>query len=235
MAFGGLKGTLTGSAASITASNSIAGSVAVAVGDLIFAVSCQQTALTSTAATDNLGNIYTAQNAGTLSGAAVSGRAFWSLVTVAGTLTSIAIAATASANDWCGVAGVIEGPFDPSPLDTNPANITTDITSPFTCPATGTLAQASEVVMAWGATTNASNFSWSATSPNLLAIGASSALIVRVALGYQAVSATTTVSPEFTAGGNPTADVLGTCSFKGVAPPAPPPFPRPMRFYTRRF
>ena len=209
MAFGGLKGTLTGNGNSITASNSIAGSVSVAVGDLVFAVLGQQTNLTATTASDNLGNTYTATNAGTDAGAA-TGRAYYSRVTVAGTLTSVAIVASASTNDWAGFAAVIEGPFQASPLDKNIANGTADLTSPFTCPATGTLTQADEVIMCWMASDGSAT--WSATSPNLKAGQVANSTNIKVIIGYQAVSSTSTVSPEFT-GTNPTVDVLGTSTF----------------------
>ena len=214
MAFGGLKGTLSGNGNSITASNSIAGSVAVNVGDLVFAVISEQTSLTATTAGDNLGNTYAAQNAGTLNSTILSGRAYWSRITVAGTLTSVAIVATASAHDWAGFAAILEGPFDLSPVDTNAANITSDITSPFTCPATGTLARANEAVLCWGAANESTV--WAATSPNLLAGNVNNSINVKVAIGYQATSATTTVTPNFTAAANPTNNILGTISFKGI-------------------
>jgi hypothetical protein len=217
MSFGTLKGTLTGNGASVTASNALAGSVVVNTGDLIFAVFGQQTALTASAASDNLGNTYTAQNAGTLSG--VSGRAFYARVTVPGTLTSVTVAASASTNDYAGFVAVIEGPFVAAPIDANPANTTGDITSPYACPATGTLAQALEVVIAWSASDGSAT--WSATSPNLLAGQAINATTIKVVVGYQAVNSTTTVSPAFT-GTAPTGNVLGTASFKEDLSPPPP-------------
>jgi hypothetical protein len=73
MAFGGLKGTLVGGNNSIPNPLPATGSVAVVVGDLVVALCTQQTALTVTAAADNLGNTYAAQNAGTLASTTVSG------------------------------------------------------------------------------------------------------------------------------------------------------------------
>lgn len=211
MAFGGLRGTLAGNATSITNPFSATGSVAVSVGDLVYAVLCEQTSLTVTAVSDNLGNTYSALNAGTDAGAA-TGRAFYSRVTVAGTLTSVSATCTASSDNVAFVVAVIEGPIIVSPLDANPANITSDITSPFTCPATGVLAQANEIVMCW-ASVNTST-SYAATSPNLLALQQASATVIRGMIGYQAVAATTSVSPAFTAASNPTQCILGTSSFK---------------------
>src|SRR5688572_1928328 len=135
MAFGDVKGTFTANAVSITNPFVAAGSVAVVVGDLIFAVINQQTALTATACADNLGNTYTATNAGVDSGTS-TGRAFYSRVTVAGTITFVRFTTTASANNVTGVAVSFEGPFTSPPIDANPANVS-DVASPFTGPATG--------------------------------------------------------------------------------------------------
>ncbi len=211
MAFGALRGTLSGAANSITNPFSATGSVAVVRGDLIFAVLGEQTSVTVTAVTDNLGNTYTATQVGTDAGTS-TGRAFYSRVTVPGTLTSVDAAATGSADNVAFFVAVIEGPVIASPLDANPTNITSDTTSPFTCPATGTLAQANEIVMSWAVATGSTV--WAATSPNLLAGQLATQAVLHTVVGYQAVTATTTVSPEFTAGSNPTDAVLGTASFK---------------------
>src|SRR5215471_10153473 len=109
MALGDLKGTLTGNGNSVTNPSDLSGSVAVNVNDLVVVVFGQQTNLTATGVTDNLGNTYTAQNAGTDAGTS-TGRAFYSIVTVSGTLTVCHVAASASTNDYAGIAGVFEGP-----------------------------------------------------------------------------------------------------------------------------
>lgn len=221
MAFGDLKGTLAGSGPSVTNPSNLTGSVSVAVGDLVLAFFSQQTNLTASGATDNLGNSYSAQNAGTDAGT-VTGRLFYSRATVAGTLTTIHVAATASNNDYAGIAGVLEGPVASPPIDKNPANITADLTSPFNCPATGTLSQANEIVIAWIAAFGAvAGGTWAATSPNLLAASANLDANCLAALGYQAVSSTSSVTPVFTYSTNPTADALGTCSFKKAPPFVP--------------
>lgn len=211
MAFGGLKGTLVGGNNSIPNPLPATGSVSVAVGDLVVAVIGQQTALTVTAVTDNLGNTYTAQNAGTLSGTTISGRMFYSRVTVAGTLTTVNAAATASANDATIAVAVFEGLFESPPIDTNPANATNDVTTPYTSPASGTLAQAVELVVSWMTFNSTSVLS--ATSPNLKAVQNSQSANADVVIGYQVTAATTTVTPAWT-GTAPTANVLGTASFK---------------------
>lgn len=216
MAQGDLKGTKTGNAASIPNPFVISTGtdIAVQVGDLLVALCGQQTALTVTACADNLGNTYTAQNAGTDAGA-ITGRMFWSVATVGGTLTQFSFTTTSSTNNVAGAGAVFEGPFlaNASQPDANPANNNnTDNTSPFTCPATGTLAQAREQVIAWmvGDTNNV----WSATSPNLKAAQSTSAALANAIIGYQTVSSTTTLSPAFTSAASTTVSVQGTVSFK---------------------
>jgi len=181
--------------------------VAVSVGDLIYVAFSQQTALTATSASDNLGNTYSAVNAGT-DGGTPTHRAFYARVTTAGTLTTISVAATASTNDASAVAAVIEGPFMVGPLDANPAN-TTDGTTPFTCPATGTLAQAEEVIMASIGIN--SNQTVAASSPFTLS-GTVARANISTGVSRQKVSATTTQTPEFT--GTTAAAVQTTASFK---------------------
>jgi hypothetical protein len=213
MAFGALRaGTvLSGSANSITNPFAVTGSQDVAVGDLVVAVFAEQTALTVTTVTDNLGNTYVAQNAGTDAGT-ITGRAYYARVTMPGTLTSVSAVATASGDNVAAVAAAFEGPFITSPLDANPANNNnTDNASPFTCPSTGVLAQAAELVVAW--MSGQAGTTWLATSPNLKAADAVSQSVSTVILGYQVVAATTAVAPAFT-GTNPSVSVQGTMSFK---------------------
>jgi hypothetical protein len=215
MAFGDLRGTLDSTGSSIANPETITGSVAVSIGDLVFVTFAQQTALTVGTMTDDLGHTYTATNAGTDAGA-VSGRSYYLYVTTAGTLTTISVTTTASGNDHAAIAAVIEGPFDASPLDANIANSTAETASPYNCPSTGVLSQASEVVIGWGTISDAAS-AWSATSPNLLAGTVSPGSNARATIGYQAVAATTAVAPEFTSGASPANVVVGTSSFKAAA------------------
>ena len=210
MAFGDSKGSLTANVGSVTNPTNLTGSVVVAVGDLVFVDFGQQTALTATnTVTDNLGNTYVAVNAGTDAGS-VSIRCWYSRVTVAGTLTQISVPATASTNDAAAVATVFEGPFAPgTTLDANPANVT-DGTSPYTAPATGTLVQNNEAVIA--AIAFPGNQAISATSPAVLA-GSVARANVSVAISVTVVSATTSVTPEFTIGAAGTSG-LTTASFR---------------------
>lgn len=213
--FGAVSGVFKVAANSITNPTNTgvvtSGSGAVNVGDLVYVVVGEDTSTTATAVTDNLGNSYAATQAGTDAGTS-TGRAFWSRVTVAGTITNIAVTATASTDNVAIVAAIFSGPFLASPLDANPTNITTDITSPFTCPATGTLAQAQELVVTWGVATGSTV--WAATSPNTLIDQQATQTVIHTVLASQVVRSTGTISPAFTAASNPTDAVLATTSFK---------------------
>ncbi len=212
-AYGTLIGTFSGNSASIGTSltaSTLVGSGAVVPGDLVYVVQGEQLTNTNTSVTDSQGNTYTQVTASVDSGTATA-RPWFFRITTAGTLTSVTSTQNGGTNNGVLAAAIIAGPFDASPLDANPANITSDILSPFSCPTTGTLAQANEVVMCFSASTGSAAFS--ATSPNLLAVEVATAAIMSVRIGYQAVSVTTAVIPEFT-GTNPTDGCLGTASFK---------------------
>lgn len=96
-------------------------------------------------------------------------------------------------------------------IDTHPAD-NTDATTPFDCPSSGVLAQASEIV--FGSRANATTGTLAATAPNLIVdtaatTGGSS---TGVGLCYQVVNATTAVAPQMT--GTSAAGVDATFSFK---------------------
>lgn len=211
--FGALKGAFTGNATSIGTSaplNTLAsGSAVVEYGDLIYAVFGEEVAPTTTTVGDNLGNIYAATQVATDAGTS-TGHAYWARVTNPGTITAITAVANGGTNNFAGAALLIQGPLATSPLDKNPTNITTDVTSPFTCPSSTTLTQAQEIVIGWSCSTGSAV--WAATSPNLLGAQIATAAVLSVRIGYQAVAATTAVLPEFT-GTNPTDGVLGTTTF----------------------
>ena len=152
MAFGGVKGTLSGNALSITNPMNATGSVSVAVGDLLICVVGERTLITTTGVTDNLGHTYTAQDAG-IDGGNGTAIAFWKIATSAGTLTTQSAACTASADD-CGIVGAVyEGPYAASPLDKSPAGVSDSLT-PWLGPATGVLSQADELALFYFGTGN---------------------------------------------------------------------------------
>jgi hypothetical protein len=211
MAFGGLKGTLVGGNNSIPNPLPATGSVAIAVGDLIVAVVAQQTALTVTACGDNLhgASTYSAQNAGTL--ATISGRMFYKLVTVAGTLTTVNAVTTSSTNDCSIAVAVFEGPFKTSPLDATPANLSADTTTPYSCPASGVLGQADELVVGWmAAASTAAHTAGGGFTKQVEQLQSANAA---AKISSLVVAATTTQTPTWT-GTAPSADVLGTASFR---------------------
>jgi hypothetical protein len=213
MAFGDLKGTLTGSATSVGTSIAATGSVSVAVGDLVFAMIAEQAAISSTVCNDSIGGAaYTAISAGLDAGSTVTGRAFYKRMTSAATLTSVTFTTNGGANNAVALAAVIEGPFDASPLDTNPTGITNDNTTPYTCPSTGTLVQVQEVVLNFVVHTG--NVTLTATSPNTKSVQLNTATILTAAIGRQVVSATTAVAPAWTSSATPTESAYNTVSFK---------------------
>ena len=218
MAFGDNKGVLQGNAASVPAAPAIntvlSGSAAVNIGDLVVAVfSVQSTTVgvvLGATATDNLGHTYAALNAGTDAGV-LELRAYWTRITSAGTITAITGSAGAgSGNNWCGVAGIYEGPFDTSPLDANPANVANDTTSPFTATSTGTLAQAAELAVCFFAKNGSGT--WAAQSPLLKDNEQPTASIQSCGIGHQVTAATTAIAPAWT--GTATTDVIGVATFR---------------------
>jgi hypothetical protein len=212
MAFGDILGNLTGIGASVLNPSTATGSVATVTGDLIVGVFAQQTNLTVTGAGDNLGNTYTAQNAGTDAGL-TTGRMFYSRVTFPGTLTTVNFTATASANNYACVATVYRGDFAFPPLNANPNNSVADITSPFTCPPTGTMTQTSQVVVGWAcASIGSANWTASSGITTVSVQAVDPGGIIISVLGSVVKTTTTTVTPAF-AGAAPGDDVLGAASF----------------------
>lgn len=209
MAFGALIASGTASGASIAAANAVAITGAVSVGDVILAVMGEQTALTATGVTDNLGNTYTALNAGTDAGS-VTGRAFVARVTSPGNLSSVTVAATSSGNDFAVAATCWSGPAQLG-QEAAPANITSPVTSPFICPGTGTsMSNPSNLVIGWGS--GNVNATWTASSPTTIAIQ-STRTNAHVVISYLVVTSAASVSCIMT-GSNQSQIVLGTLSLR---------------------
>jgi len=200
------------------------GSVSVALQDLILFMISETTGMTTVGVTDNLGNTYASPNA--YEGGNLSSVLYYSVVTIAGTLTTINANTTASTRDAAVSAAVIEGPFAASgALDVATAWATGDTASPYPCPASGVLAQADELVVACGG--RYLGRALVATSPNLLAIGTFSGTTdgqsgsVLAAIGYQVVASTSSVTPEFTGSGITSESTFATFSFKKELPGQP--------------
>jgi hypothetical protein len=219
MAFGDYLGSLTGRGDAVDGGSYVAtGSVAVSVGDLIVIVVAELNGsadqFVGSTPDDNLlaeDEEYTAQNAG--SNTDLAAIAFYRYVTEAGTLTDIDVDAVEdNDNEYVIVAVAFRGPFTDPPIDQNPANVEDDTSSPFTAPATGVLAQSSELVLAWAASDGTAT--WSATAPNVKR-HQETGTDVQIIIGSQVTAATTSVTPAFT-GSNPGTSVLGTMSFKAA-------------------
>ena len=215
MAFGAVRGTLENQSTSPGTGISATGSIACSVGDLIVTLYAFRTAVTPTVSDNQGGGNHTALNAGT----ATNGRAypFYKRVTTAFTLTSVTAAHTSDTADAAIMVMVFEGPFDASPLDQNPAFTSTDNTSPFDCPTSGTLSQADELVLGFRAQGNgAANGNYGAGNSFTIGVDASSGTGANTCSGaivYRVVSATTSVAPQITASTNTNGN-NGTASFK---------------------
>lgn len=227
MAFGALKGTLTGSSTSPTTSLGASGSVSVSVGDLIvvnFAfiyTGLPQVGLTFT---DNLGNVYNILPVLGSEGTSVIQIIYagYAYVTVSGTLTSITAAWTFSSTSDAAISvSVYEGTFEQNPLDIFITPILTDSTSPYTCPATGTLNAADELIIGMQAqSTGATAGSYGAASGYTLDVSASSgtaAGTVSCGIVSKIVTATTTTTPGITTGADQSGRVSTLTFFKSGA------------------
>lgn len=210
-------GSLTGGSASITNPTDATGSVEVKVGDLIVAVIGQQTALTATGVTDNLGNTYTAQNAGTDAGN-TTGRMFYAYVTVPGTLTTVHFAATASANDVSVCAAAFRGPFNTSPLDKTAANRSNDTSNPLTANSIATPSFPRTLQIGWFAGANsASGIDTTGAAGDIVAQQFQSTAI-QSAISAAIITDGSAQTMGFTAAGTIGNNVIGTASFKGSDP-----------------
>lgn len=215
MSAGTLKGLLSGRGTTLPDPFPATGSVVVLVNDIVYVSICQRLSSTSVSVDDNLGNTYTAVSAFTNSGS-IFGRAFWARVTNPGTLTTVNVQSSEvnDDNDWIVYAGVYEGPFVASPLDANPSN-TTDSGGTTTCPPTGVLAQASELVVSWVSSDGeAGDFPFTANLPMLLVDSELAGNAIRHGQAYKKVSATTSTTPSFSTTDSSSAAVEGTTSFK---------------------
>lgn len=222
MAFGDLRGTLSGSAGAGFLTDPLdattgAGSVSVSIGDLIFVVVGESATLQVTGCTDNLGNTYAAVTAGLSSTSVLSLRAFYSIATNAGSVSAVHAAGMTSGSAAGAIcASIYAGPFNA--IDKAIA-LVLDTTAPFTATTTGTLAQADELVCGYAGVELSTGGSLSgATSPFNADGDASDGVDVQVRSSSLVVSATTAQVASFT-GSTVHAGIVGVASFKkGTAP-----------------
>jgi hypothetical protein len=223
---------------SILASQPVYGAAKVDIGDLVIVAVNESTSLTATAASDNLGNAYSAINAGTDAGA-MTLRGFYSRVTNAGYITPITVTCSASADDFVALAAAYKGPFVDPPLDMTPAN-TTDITSPFTTTTSGTLTQADELIIVIGADVTAAGPQYVGNSPLVRDHdGVQTGAFLSAAIMSAVVSSTADTAYSFTKTSDPTAAVQTIATFKKAsgapASTAMPPFHRRPHFFAGSF
>lgn len=147
--FGNLLATASYTNAGTSASMAMSSAVTVKAGDLVVVVVGEQIgAPSSTGVSDDLSNTWNGLTAG--GGGNVGGRLWWSIITNAGSMTVTVTGGTSSADDSANTLCVYEGPFAASPVDVESSAVyNASAAGPWSTPATGTLAQAAELIIAW--------------------------------------------------------------------------------------
>jgi hypothetical protein len=212
--FGDLIGAASNQALSVTNPFSPSTAQTISAGDLVFVAYAEVTGTTATGCTDNLGNTYSALTSGSTTSV------YYTVATTGGACTP-AIATTASARDASIVVGCYKGPFDGTPLDKNPAVTASDNAEPYTAPATGTLAQADELIVGYFLAFNNGEASYDTPSPSargdaMVAIG--TANTTSGALTSKVVAATTTLTFELSGGTGTRPHTCGVATFKKGSP-----------------
>jgi hypothetical protein len=181
--------------------------ITLAVGDLVIVNIFEGTSATSAGVSDSLGHTGTALTSGGLT------KAYYYVATSAGDAT-ISVDTTASTNDVMMTVAVYAGPFAASPLDANPA-MTSDSAEAYTCNATGTLAQADELIIGYfGSATGETFYDTPAASSKIDVQGAVAGVAGSACITSLVVAATTTVTLAISGGvGTRTTD-CGVATFK---------------------
>jgi hypothetical protein len=215
MAFGALRGTLTGNNTSPTTGISATGSVSVTAGDLVVVSYALRVTGNTVTVQDNLGNHYTQLPSIDTVGNSPS-RPFYCIVKANGTLTTVTGSHTTTTGDAAVAVSVFEGVFDGWAVDKFTTQ-SADSTSPYTCANSGTLNQADEVIVGIQSQGNGgAAASYAATSPYTIGGTASSgtgANTTSTALNHHLVSSTTGEAPEITSSAS-TSGGTQTASFR---------------------
>lgn len=158
MAFGDVLGAGDGANSTSPGTSLVGAGLTVAAGDLVVvAINTKGSAVqfAGIACADNLGNTWTNLYSLSTNGNSATLSA-WYCVIPSGKSGSCTITVSWTASQTGDAALSIarfEGPFASSPRDIL-ATETSDSTTPYACPATGTLAQADELVVGFGANSN---------------------------------------------------------------------------------
>lgn len=215
----GAQATASGSCAlKATGTTCTTGAFSVAANDLCIAAFADLVGSTAPSITSSPTSTWTALSGPTTSTVRLS---WWFSVMSSGnasttaTFTTISSAAARAGAVSCFAAASTAA----TPKDVNPVN-TTDATSTYNGPASGTLAQANEWIVgvyAWAGvstSTTATTGSWlDLTGTAIGTTGGSAATNVKLYMQYQSVTATTTQTPGATNSVN-AAGAQGTVSFK---------------------
>jgi hypothetical protein len=185
------------------------GGANVEVADLVFVTLAQETNLTAGACSDNLGNTYTAFNSGSDAGA-ITGRAYYSIVTNPGFLSQVSVVASASTNNAILTALPVQGPF--TTIDANPANsVNVDLVAPYDGPATGSLAQADEFLVTWAMRPDTVNIIPVSPQTSMSSLSSGS---LRSATARQVLSSASSVTPTWSSASDPPQIIVGVATFK---------------------
>lgn len=196
MAFGDLLDTKSNTSTNPGTSIAFSAAMTVAVGDLVVVGVAVRGGPSTESLADDLLNVWTVLTTDT---GTQQIRTYWSIITNAGSMT-VTFTMASTTGDTVIIGARFEGPFAASPLDVNPAS-TTDTTTPFDCPATGTLSQADELIVTFLGGGNGKT-DILASSPLTLALNVASGTGANTecgAMGYKVVSSTSTTTPQFTA------------------------------------
>lgn len=203
---GTAKNTSTSSVTSLSTSTALT----VAVGDLVFVSFYGHASITSCTISDNLRNTWTALTSSTAEGDLY---AAFTVVTTAGsmtpsaTITSAAVAKIISAVQYRATAGFVS-----SPLDVNPSVTSSTSTGTVSGPATGTLAQASELLVGYcGQLTTTAPASLVFGTDDVTDTAGSGSDKVGASIAHETVSATSSVTQQWTMAAG---SVMGVASFK---------------------
>jgi hypothetical protein len=214
MAFGDVLGSGTGASTNPGTTLAVSAGFTVAAGDLVvltFAMRADLPASVSVA--DGLSNTFSALTDADVGVVTLS--MWYCLITNAGTCTP-ALTFTSTSADAALCAVRYEGPFNATPLDTNPA-VASDAATPWVSNTTATLAQADELVVTGIACGNAKGPGVITASGYGTVTELNSSTGANTASAHMAakvVAATTAVNASWSGGIDPAAVGIGIATFK---------------------